>query len=222
MARFARVVVPRLPHHIVQRGNRRQQTFFCEADYVVYIELMAEWCARYKVDVWAYCLMPTHVHLIAAPRTAEGLCRAVGEAHRRYTRHINSREGEMGCLWQGRFASYVVDDEYLRSAACYVALNPVRAGLVARPEDWPWSSARAHLTGSGDPLVKPSILLKHVANFKESLALPDLPEALEILRSHERTGRPLGSKEFVQKIGKRLGRCLLPKKPGPKSKKDEE
>ena len=113
MARIARIVAPGYPHHITQRGNRRQPTFFCDEDYLVYIDLMAQWCRHYKVAIWAWCLMPNHVHLIAVPETPEGLTRAIGEAHRRYTRHINFRENWRGHLWQGRFASYVMDEKYL-------------------------------------------------------------------------------------------------------------
>ena len=92
MARIARVVAEHYPHHITQRGNRRQDTFFCDGDYEDYIQLMAEWCGEYSVKIWAYCMMPNQVHLIAAPDYAENLCRAIGEAHRRYTRQINFRE----------------------------------------------------------------------------------------------------------------------------------
>jgi putative transposase len=103
MARIAREVAPGMPHHVTQRGNRRLQTFFNDVDYQAYLELMSEWCARYKVQIWAYCLIPNHVHLIAVPETKEGLNLAIGEAHRRYTRRINFREGWRGHLWQGRF-----------------------------------------------------------------------------------------------------------------------
>src|SRR3989337_4593233 len=129
MARLARVVAPGLPHHLTQRGNRRQETFFCEEDYRTYIRLVAEWCREYKVDVWAYCLMPNHVHMIVVPETENGLRRAIGEAHRLYTRHINFREGWRGHLWQGRFASYPMEENHLLATARYVELNPVRAGL---------------------------------------------------------------------------------------------
>lgn len=97
MVRLARVVIPGLPHHITQRGNRRQTTFFCEEDYAAYSQLMGQWCKEYGVEIWAYCLMPNHVHLIATPKTEDGLRRAIGEAHRRYTRRVNFREllGEM-------------------------------------------------------------------------------------------------------------------------------
>ena len=141
MARIARVVITGLPHHITQRGNRRQQTFFNDGDYAAYVELMAEWCTKEHVEIWSYCLMP-NTHLIAVPATEDGLRRAIGEAHRRYTRRINFREKWRGYLWQGRFASFVMDDPYLLAAARYAELNPLRAGLVADPCDWRWSSAR--------------------------------------------------------------------------------
>ena len=150
MARLARLVVPGLPHHITQRGNRRQQTFFCDEDYAAYVELMADWCGERGVEIWAYCLMPNHVHLIAVPQSEDGLGRAIGEAHRRYTRRINFREKWRGYLWQGRFASFVMDEPYLLAAARYVEWNPVRAGLAVDAADWPWSSAKAHLSGRDD------------------------------------------------------------------------
>ena len=102
MARLARVVVPGFPHHVTQRGNRRQLTFFCDGDYEIYLGLMAQWCWAWGVEVWAYCLMPNHVHLIVVPESEEGLCRAIGEAHRRYTRHVNFREGWRGAPVAGK------------------------------------------------------------------------------------------------------------------------
>src|SRR5512139_2387395 len=101
MARIARVVVPGIPHHITQRGNRRLQTFFSDDDYRVYAGLMAVWCREFRVEVWAYCLMPNHVHMIAVPSTEDSLRRAIAEAHRRYTRMVNLREKWRGHLWQG-------------------------------------------------------------------------------------------------------------------------
>src|SRR3972149_902391 len=115
---------------------------------------MGQWCKERGVAVWAYCLMPNHVHLIAVPKSEDGPRRAIGEAHRRYTRRVNFREQWRGHLWQGRFASFVMDEPYLLAAARYVELNPVRAQLVAHGGDWPWSSARAHLSGRDDRVVK--------------------------------------------------------------------
>ena len=151
MGRIARVVVPNRPHHVTQRGNRRMQTFFCDDDYRAYLALLIEACGQCDVRVWAYCLMPNHVHLILVPRTSDGLAAAVGQVHQRYTRRVNLREGWRGYLWQGRFASFVMGDDYVLSAAAYIERNPVKAGLVDRAEDWPWSSAAAHAEGRGDP-----------------------------------------------------------------------
>ena len=166
MARLARLVVPGLPHHVTQRGNRRQQTFFGEDDYAAYLQLMAEWCRERGVDVWAYCLMPNHVHLIAVPQAEDSLARAIGEAHRRSTRRISFREKWRGYLWQGRFASFVLDEPYLLAAARYVELNPLRAGLVADAADWRWSSAGPHLSRRDDRLVQTAPLLAMIADWR--------------------------------------------------------
>jgi len=168
MARIARVVAPGFPHHITQRGNRRQETFFCEDDYRSYVHLMSEWCHRCKVEVWAYCLMPNHIHMIAVPELEDGLRLAIGEAHRRYTRLVNFREGWRGHLWQGRFASFPMDEIYLLAAALYVERNPVRAGLVDRPEAYKWSSAAAHVSGHDDGLVKTAPLLEMAGDWRRS------------------------------------------------------
>lgn len=158
MPRMARVVLPGTPHHVTQRGNRRQTIFFGAADYKTYLDFAAEAFAAAKVEIWAYCLMPNHIHLIATPSTEKGLAEAVGATHVRYTRHINRREGWSGYLWQGRFASFPMDDAYLRLCARYVGLNPVRAGLTARAIDWPWSSVAAHVAGRPDALLTPDPL----------------------------------------------------------------
>ena len=218
MARLARVIVPGLPHHITQRGNRRQQTFFGTDDYRAYLGLMAEWCRRHEVAVWAYCLMPNHVHMIAVPRHEAGLRRAIGESHRRYSLRVNRREGWTGHLWQGRFASFPLDERHLLAAARYVELNPVRAGLVRGPARWTWSSARAHLSGEDDRLVRVAPLLDAVGDWRAFLA-GGLDEAdLAAIRKHERTGRPLGSDAFLARLERKLGRPLRRGKPGPKPK----
>ncbi len=218
MARLARAVVPGRPHHVTQRGNRRQQTFFRPSDYVLYSELMAEWCRKCGVEVWAYSLMPNHAHLIAVPDTPDALRRAIGEAHRRYTVEINQRERWKGYLWQGRFASFPMDDRYTVAASRYVELNPVRAGLVTRPEDYPWSSARAHLDARDDTLVSVAPLLNWVDDWAAFLGVAVAPDLGERLSRHARTGRPLGSGPFIDDLERRLGRVLRPRKRGPAPK----
>ena len=160
MDRIARIVVPGYPHHITQRGNRRQQTFFNDDDYQADIELMSHWCREHAVDIWGYCLMPNHVHLIAVPSDEDGLRHAIGEAHRRYTRHVNFRQGWRGHLWQGRFCSCVMQENHLIACIRYIGMNPVRAKLVKAPEKWQWSSAAAHISGQNDELVNSRALLR--------------------------------------------------------------
>ena len=218
MGRIARIVMPGTPHHITQRGNRRQRTFFGDEDYEVYIDLMVEWCRRGGVRILGYCLMPNHVHLIAVPKAEDSLRRAIGEAHRRYTRRINFREGWRGHLWQERFASYPMERGHYLAAARYVELNPVRAGLVRRPGDWRWSSAKAHLRGRDDALVRAAPLLAEVGDWRSFLREEPSAEQCELLRRHARTGRPLGSKRFLARLERALGRVLRPGKPGPKRK----
>ena len=215
MARIARVIAPGYPHHVTQRGNRRQETFFTDADYVAYLELLSEWTRKHKVEIWAYCLMPNHVHLIAVPETQEGLARAIGEAHRRYTRLINFREGWRGHLWQERFASFPMDENYLLAAARYVEMNPVVSGLVDQADKYRWSSARAHMKGKDDILVKASPLLKIAGDWQDFLEYPDEVVTAR-LRQHEKTGRPLGATDFIGRLEERLLRKLQPQKPGPK------
>jgi len=195
------------------------ETFFAEADYREYLYLMAEWCNRCEVQVWSYCLMPNHVHLIAVPESEDGLRRAIGEAHRRYTRYINFQKGWKGHLWQGRFASFPMDEQYLISTARYIELNPVRAKLVKRAEDYTWSSAKAHLQGEDDILVKVNPLSAMVGNWRDLLDNELSEEDRNSIRQHERTGRPMGSEDFLSSLEQMTGRVLKRQKPGPKKRK---
>jgi len=217
VGRIARAVAPGFPHHITQRGNRRQQTFFSDDDYQAYLDLITEWCKAYAVDIWGYCLMPNHVHLVAVPENEESLALAIGKAHLRYSRRINFREGWRGHLWQGRFSSYVKDERYLLACARYIERNPVRAKLVTSPPEWRWSSARAHLDGASDGIVNVTPLLEIAGTrWADLLALEVSSDEATALRKHERSGRPLGDPAFVDKVESQLGRCLRRNKPGPK------
>ncbi len=149
MPRTARVIVPGLPHHIVQRGNRRMTTFFGDDDYRAYRTLLAEACRTAEVEVVAYCLMPNHVHLVLIPNTPTGLRVAVATTHRKYAAMINRRHGWTGHLWQSRFHSQALLEDHFMAAVRYVEMNPVRARLVAAAWDWAWSSAAAHVTAHG-------------------------------------------------------------------------
>jgi putative transposase len=212
---MSRVVAPFTPHHVTQRGNRRQTTFFRDADYLRYLQLAVEWCAKAGVECWGYCLMPNHVHLILTPHTAAGLRKALAPLHWRYSYEINRRERWTGYLWQGRFASYPMDDAYFVEASRYVGLNPVRAGLVERAEDWPWSSVRAHIAGRDDPLVRTAPLRRYAPTDLADFFGTDVGEdARRKLRHAAATGRPLGGAEWLKQIEKAAGRSLAAPKRG--------
>jgi putative transposase len=219
MTRLARIVVPGLPHHVTQRGNRREAIFFEDGDHEIYLDLLAEQTSKEAVEVWAYCLMPNHVHLVLKPMWADGLGRAVGETHRRYTNFINARGRWTGHLFQGRFASVVLDDTHLIRTARYVSLNPVRAQLVSKAEDWKWSSVRAHLAGADDTYVRVRPLLDRVPHLRELLQA-GVTEDFSDLRRAEATGRPLGAPEFVRGLEKILGRTIAKRAPGRKPKNE--
>jgi putative transposase len=222
MARLARLVVPDLPHHVTQRGNRKQDVFFEARDYRAYLALVAAACERESVRCLAWCLMPNHLHLILMPAAPEGLRRALGEAHRRYSRRVNEAHDWTGYLFQGRFASFVMDPAHLMVAVRYVELNPVRAGLASRARDWPWSSARAHIAGRGDGLTDLAGLAGAVRNWSAMLergleAGDDMADAA--IEAHSRTGRPWGDDSFLARLEAATGRKLLRRRPGPKPRR---
>jgi putative transposase len=218
MPRIARVVIPNAPHHVVQRGNRRQPVFFKEEDYRFYLYLLRKETQAAGTGVWAYCLMPNHVHLVLVPSTEEGLRIPLAQAHRQYTAEINKREGWSGYLWQGRFQSYPMDEAYLLRTVRYIELNPVRAGLVVSPFDYPFSSARIHQNGSQNHWVNPTPVLQLVDDYAGYLAQGVRDDTVERIGRHISTGRPLGDSEFIEKLEAVTGRRLKKRKPGPPKK----
>lgn len=227
MARLARIVIPGVAHHVTQRGNRRLPVFFSDEDRRFYLNLLADAARASGTACLAWCLMDNHVHLLLVPESGDGLRAMLGEAHRRYTRQVNFREGWRGHLFQGRFASYPMDDAHLMAAVRYVELNPVAAGMVRRAEDWCWSSARSHVASKravDDPLTDVAALGRHVRNWrallKHGLEASDLgPEgeaAAEAIEARLRTGRPLAEAEWIAGHEAATGRALAPRKPGRK------
>jgi len=221
MARMARAVVPGIPHHVTQRGVRGIDVFQQEEDYGLYMQLLSEFCGKAGTEVWAYCLMTNHIHLIMVPESEDGLRAAIGEAHRRYTRHVNFHEGCRGHLWQERFHSFALDEYHLLSAVRYVEMNPAHAGMVGRAEEYPWSSARAHLAGRDDGLVKVQPMLDRVSNWREYLGGGLDDGMVETLRRHSRTGRPLGDDSFLDLLERKIGKRLRPGRPGRKRKPEK-
>ena len=222
MARIARFIVPGLPHHVTQRGNRRERIFFSDEDYALYHDLLANQCRKQGVACWAYCLMPNHVHLILVPDRTDSLARALGETHRRYSTAINARLGVTGHLFQARFGSAAMDEEHLMAAARYVALNPVRARLVERAGDWRWSSVGAHLSSHDDGLVSIAPLIERCGGrFADLIETAPSAEAVSALRAAETIGRPVGSAAFLDRLAAEAGRDPRPRRRGPKPKRQE-
>jgi len=162
--------------------------------------------------------MPNHIQLIAVPQKENALARALGEAHRRYTRRINERNAWRGHLFQDRFFSYPMDETHLMNAARYIEMTPVMAGIAPAPENYLWSSARAHIKGREDKLLTPEKPLLHFAPdwqaFLNDWPAESDPRAIE---RHLQTGRPRGEDQFLSSVEKMLGKTVRPQKPGRKS-----
>ncbi len=201
MPRAARIVYPGVPHHITQRGNRRQSVFFSDDDKALYLRLLAKWAAKAGLTIWAYCLMDNHVHHVAVPERVSSQAEAIGQTHKAYTRIINEREGWRGFLWQGRFGSFPMDEPYLYRAMRYDELNPVRAKIVQDPAEYRWSSARCHIMGLPDPLVAGNPLgmsgREWAAYLKEGL----MESEISLFRAHIKKSTPIGSEDFLRKLG---------------------
>jgi putative transposase len=192
--------------------------FFSDDDRHAYLELLAEQGEAHGVEYLAWCLMSNHVHLIAVPASEGSLAKGIGEAHKRYTRRINFRQGWRGYLFQGRFFSCPIEESKLIGVVRYVLCNPLRAGLADQAWGYQWSSAR-WLVGSreSDPLVRDLGPLTEITDWRTTLGVPD--DNHQAIRQHTRTGRPLGSEPFIDRIEGLLGRSLKKRKPGPAPKR---
>lgn len=145
MPRRPRSYIPGFPYHIVQRGNNREACFIEPENYERYLKLWCEVSRRYSVAVHAYCLMTNHIHFLATPAHATSLSNTLKVVGSRYAQYINKQYGRTGTLWEGRHrASLVQSERYLLACMRYIELNPVRAGMIARPEEYRWSSYGAN------------------------------------------------------------------------------
>lgn len=220
MARIARVVIPGYPHHIIHRGNRREKVFFNEDDKQTYLDFLTKQAKKYGIEFWAYCLMDNHVHFVAVPKKEDSLARGLAQTHKEYTRIINFRNGWRGHLWEGRFKSCVLGEKHLYAAVRYVERNPVRAGIVKKAEDYPWSSAKTHVHKIKDIFLSDNFMIEEITNWKDYLLDDSDDKKSNLFVGYVDTGRPLGDKEFIEKIERVVGRVLRQKKPGPKKKRN--
>lgn len=212
MPRIARFVWSGVPHHVTQRGNRRGQVFFSDADHQTYLALLREYTVKYEVAVLAYCLMPNHVHLVLVPAAGDSLPIALRPLHLRYAQRVNRMKNWKGHVWQGRYFASVLDERHCWAAIRYVERNPVRAGMVQRAESYRWSSAGAHCGLRKDAVLttEPSWQrqFKGIGDWSEWLAAGNAADELTALRRNTSKGLPCGSDEFIDKLELSAGRCL--------------
>ncbi|MDJ0712312.1 MAG: transposase [Woeseiaceae bacterium] len=216
MPRFQRLVVPGFPHHVTQRGVRRQTTFFDEQDYRRYLNLARDLLDGAAIEILAYCLMPNHIHAVVVPEHDDSLANYFGPLHKRYAQHTNLRYEWAGHLWQARFYSVAMAAGHTLAAMRYVELNPVRSGLVDLPEQWPWSSARGNLGLVNDVLVPARRASTIVEDWQEFLAVPESQTEITNIRRHTQTGRPDGDVSFINEVESITGRRVRIRKPGRK------
>ncbi|MGB6054890.1 MAG: transposase [Burkholderiaceae bacterium] len=232
MARLPRLVVPGQPHHVIQRGNDRQLIFREPADYEVFLDWLGQAARQFKVAIHAYVLMPNHLHLLASPADQAGLGRMMQWVGRHYVPYFNHKYDRIGTLWQGRYKATVIDSErYFLVCSRYIELNPVRAGMLADPAQYRWSSCRHHIGGTPDPLVIDHALYWALGNtpFAREQAYRDLigeaptVDDIAALREATHKGWALGSARFTTALERQTERRVRPAKRGrpPKHKADE-
>ena len=214
MPRQPRSVFANIPHHITQRGNRRQDVFFSNTDKDYYLKLLQQYALEHQVEVLAYCLMTNHIHLILKPATQNGLQKVLKPVHMRYSQYINKQKDWSGILWQGRFFSSALDDKYTYHAFRYVENNPVRARMVEKAIDYPYSSAQNHAGLRVDNLIADYDIGVKVDDYINYLETTDDQNDVDILRRNIHKGLPCGSDHFISRLGKLIGRDLAFKNVG--------
>lgn len=216
MPRIARIIAAGYPHHITQRGNNRAVVFFDDEDRQTYLKLLSKCANKYHISIWAYCLMDNHIHLLAVPETETSLSRGIGLTNLMYTQYLNRKLNQSGRIWQNRFFSCVVEnDHYLWSVTRYIERNPLKVALAASAESYRWSSAKAHITGTNDPLLDatPWLSPEERSAYAE-FARDEDEETDNAIRRATRTGRPYGTDQFIDQLEFRLQQSLRPGKPG--------
>jgi putative transposase len=209
MPRRARLCLADVPFHVIQRGHNRNPCFFREEDYRRYLDELGVQALRHGVGIHAYVLMTNHVHLLATPPDADALGLFMKSLGQRYVHYVNRSYERTGTLWGGRFRSCLVDSEsYLLVCHRYIECNPVRAGMVATPGAYRWSSYRANALGASDPVLTPHPCVAALGkNAYRDLFLQELDSAmLDRIRDTTNAGFALGSDRFRRDVARRLGR----------------
>ncbi len=221
MPRIGRAVAAGFPHHVIQRGNNREEVFFDAKDRKKYLALLKKYSVKWESTIISYCLMSNHIHLLTKPKSDESLYKMMQGLTLCYTQYFNRTYQRTGRLWGCRYHSCIVDHEkYLWAVARYVEQNPVRAGMVEKAEDYPYSSARAHVNGSKDAVLGEELFSNDRRADYTLLLRSDMPrKEIEHLRYVTKTGRPFGNEGFVVEMERKLERRLLQQQRGRPRKK---
>ncbi len=218
MSRNARTVIPLLPHHVTQRGGRRQDVFFTPGDRSVYLELLTHSAQRYGLELLAYTLMTNHVHHLVVPHEKDSLRWTFQMTHKRYAEYINARHQWTGHLWQAKFFSSPVDETYFWIALRYIYRNPVEANLVTHAADYPWSSASAHCNKERDPYIQTEgrygVRIAAKTDISQWLREPSDPDHVKHLRRCTNRDLPAGSENFLDSLEREYGVRAHPPKLG--------
>lgn len=218
MPRVARICAINYPHHITQRGNNKGAVFFENVDKEFYLKTLRNYSRKWSLEIWAYCLMINHVHILAVPGWPESLARGMGCTNLVYTQYINCKYNRSGRLWQNRFFSAIIEKEqYLWAAIRYIERNPVRANIVKNAADYQWSSAKAHVLGKEDHVLSDNEWMGMWADSSHVYRQFLMDENKDVdtsIRKATSTGRPLGSKDFIRGIENILERSIIIGTPG--------
>ncbi|MGA0570198.1 transposase [Variovorax sp. VNK109] len=223
MARLPRLTLPDYPHHVIQRGNNRQPVFLSRGDREFFLSLLGEHAAAHQVAIHAYVLMDNHFHLLATPRTAQGLPKMMQSLGRRYVRYFNDRNQRSGTLWEGRYKSTIIQSEtYLLACLAYIDLNPVRAGIAASAADYGWSSHGHYVGLRPDRIVTPPALYWEMGNtpFAREAAYAAMVAAgvpasqQEALTQSTLQGWALGDAQFTDNLQKLTDRRVTKTRAG--------
>jgi putative transposase len=197
---MSRAIAVGYPHHITQRGNYRQSVFSDADDYAHYLKWLALYARKYGLEIWAYCLMPNHVHFVGVPAAADSLARTFNTVHMQYAQYYNQKRQAKGHTY---------------AAVRYVELNPARSSMVASPEEYPWSSAKSHVTGFSDPVLSGRcFLLETVKDWRQYLGEENDPDAQKKVITATNSGHPCGADGFVRQMEAVIGRRFIPRPAG--------
>lgn len=205
--------------HVIQRGNDKQPCFLADQDYLVYLALLGAQSARTGCAIHAYCLMTNHVHMLLTPQRVISIAALMHAIGQRYAAYFNRKYGRTGTMWEGRFKSCLVDSaEYTVACYRYIEMNPVRAGMVRQPDQYPWSSSNGNCGMRHDLILTPHPEYEAIGpGAYRAVLLDQLPEGLlTVLRETVNSGRPLGARAFKDSIERSTGRRTTKRKPGPK------